>query len=484
MNDRNRDIGISVVIPVYNTEPYLRRCLESVLENVEESDEIIIIDDGSTDNSAAICMEIEEQNPSVTYIRQDNVGLGCTRNRGVQIASNEYIIFIDSDDYWKSGLLEKVRKRLINKKIDILYFDAECIYENNSAELKKEFCEEQYCRVGKISNELMTGAAFWAESYPEYFIVSACMAVFRRTFLLEHEIRFQEGIYFEDLIFSLQAVLEADQVQYLPEQLYVRRYRTSSIMVSETTLKKLENYVCMLERICEYAIQFREKCADDVLWKLYDFPYRTLSHFEYMEKKYQGGSAELSALEIRAYRAVFSLTVNDNAVDCVSGGKFLYALLEIEKRDYADVLIHELFSPKYGDGLTVQKVWKIYQMNYRKAVHTEIQKLPIFDRAARVGIYGGGKAAEGLIKECSRIGKITDHLCIIESSAEEGKKFLEKYPIISITDAGDRIDAVILSSYRYQREMLKMTKQYLTDSTKVILLHDSKIGPIWWTFLS
>ncbi len=483
MNNGTSKAGISVIIPVYNTEQYLQKCIESVLYNIEENDEIIIIDDGSTDNSAVVCRRFQEKNANIIFVSQKNMGLGCTRNRGMHIATKEYVIFLDSDDYWKDNLLAEVKKRLAYVKSDIVYFDAECMYEPDSIGYKDKIYADQYRRIGKMPIDIMKGETFFAESYPEYFIVSACMAVFRKEFLFDHKIAFQEGIYFEDNIFSLQAMLEAAQVQYIPEQLYVRRYRAASIMVSGINLRKLDNYVCMLERICEYILRNQDKCDENILWKLHDFPYRILDHFIGMERKYQGKEDDFYTLEIRAYRAVFSLAAQRGVGDCVSGGRLLNALLSIERKDYCEALINESFAHGAEDGLTLRKAWQMYQAEYKKSVDNVIRRLPIFEQHAKIGIYGGGSAAGELIKRCERIGRMADHICIIESDVEGEKIFLEKYPVVSIKNIGHALDIVIISSYRYQREMLEMAKKYLTDDTEIILLHDSKIGPIWWKYL-
>ena len=113
----------SVIIPIYNTELYLRECIDSVINQNFHDYEIILVIDGSTDGSLKICYEYEKNHSTVRVINQTNMGPSIARNRAIDSSNGEYIIFLDSDDYWlKSNFLEVAAKKLEYHKSDIIFF--------------------------------------------------------------------------------------------------------------------------------------------------------------------------------------------------------------------------------------------------------------------------------------------------------------------------------------------------------------------------
>ena len=99
---------LSVIVPVYNTERYLTTCLESILDQIYSNIEVIVVDDGSTDESGKICDEIAKRDSRVTVIHKDNAGLSSARNIGIQVASGKYIAFVDSDDFLDRNCYKKI----------------------------------------------------------------------------------------------------------------------------------------------------------------------------------------------------------------------------------------------------------------------------------------------------------------------------------------------------------------------------------------
>lgn len=99
---------VSIIIPVYNTEKYLRKCVESVIKQTYQDFEIIIIDDGSNDSSPALCDSLAIENPKIKVIHQKNAGLSAARNKGLEISSGDYILFLDSDDYMNENALQNL----------------------------------------------------------------------------------------------------------------------------------------------------------------------------------------------------------------------------------------------------------------------------------------------------------------------------------------------------------------------------------------
>lgn len=119
----NKDKMISVIIPVYNVEKYIDRCIESVVNQTFADFEVVLIDDGSTDCSGIKCLEWEKTDSRIHVVQQQNKGLGPTRNLGVQLAKYEYITFLDSDDWWDVHYLEKMMQPILENDVDIVCCD-------------------------------------------------------------------------------------------------------------------------------------------------------------------------------------------------------------------------------------------------------------------------------------------------------------------------------------------------------------------------
>ncbi len=126
-NNKNK---LSIIVPIYNVENYLDKCLESIINQDDGRYELILVNDGSTDNSSMICEKWIKEYPSTIYIEQDNKGLGPARMTGVYAASGEYITFVDSDDWIREDYVSKMLDVALNKKSDIVYCDT--MYTNDS----------------------------------------------------------------------------------------------------------------------------------------------------------------------------------------------------------------------------------------------------------------------------------------------------------------------------------------------------------------
>ena len=114
---------ISVIIPVYNVEIYIKKCIDSVLNQTFQNFEIILIDDGSTDNSGRICNEYVLKDNRIKVIHQNNAGLSAARNKGIDVSSGNYICFLDSDDWYSNNALEEFINLVINYNADISIID-------------------------------------------------------------------------------------------------------------------------------------------------------------------------------------------------------------------------------------------------------------------------------------------------------------------------------------------------------------------------
>lgn len=193
-------VAISVLVPVYNVEKTLERCLESILKQTFKDYEVIMVDDGSTDNGGAICDRYAEKYENFRVIHKKNEGLGPTRNIGIREAQGEYIYHCDSDDWLKEDLLEKAYSAITKADADVLVFGYDLFTEKNGKFLP-------YGTV-TVKDETFTDKKavqkFFTEQYFNSFVVlSAWNRLYKRAFLLENELFFPPLRRCQDMAYSL-----------------------------------------------------------------------------------------------------------------------------------------------------------------------------------------------------------------------------------------------------------------------------------------
>lgn len=217
---------ISVIVPIYKVETYLDECISSIVEQTHKNLEIILVDDGSPDNCPAICDNWAKKDERIKVIHKSNGGLSDARNAGIDVASGEYIAFVDSDDYIKPDMIEKLHAAIRREDADI----AVCGILN--CEDGKETAWGCHSVIGtpeKILTMLYDDAA-----YP----VSAWNKLYRRS--CWKELRFPIGKTCEDAFTTYQLVHNAKPIVMIPEALYCYRIRPGSIMTSSFSLKKMD----------------------------------------------------------------------------------------------------------------------------------------------------------------------------------------------------------------------------------------------------
>lgn len=168
---------VSIIVPVYNTAAYLSRCIESLVNQTYSDLQIILIDDGSTDSSGKIADEWQTKDPRIEVYHQPNQGQSAARNVGLQHARGEYIAFVDSDDY-----------------IDSNYFSTML----QAADDATDCVQTGYCRVKQDGEHIK---AYHPKHFYQY--TSPCMRLYRRAFMDQHQLRFPEGMIYEDVLFSI-----------------------------------------------------------------------------------------------------------------------------------------------------------------------------------------------------------------------------------------------------------------------------------------
>lgn len=218
---------VSIVIPIYNVESYLDRCINSVVLQTYENVEIILIDDGSTDRSSEICDEWAARDSRIVVIHKQNAGLGMARNSGIDKARGKYIFFFDSDDYVDTDIVRKCVENAQKNDSDVVIYGRYCVYEDGRIGKGEIKTEKTVYTDEMINNELLPGMF----TYDMGFGVSAWGRMYRLDIINENGIRFvsEREIISEDAYFTLEFFPRVTRASILKENLYYYYNRISSL---------------------------------------------------------------------------------------------------------------------------------------------------------------------------------------------------------------------------------------------------------------
>lgn len=235
---------VSVVIPVYNVAPWVRECLDSVTGQTYTNLEIIVIDDGSTDEGGRICDEYSRDS-RVRVIHQKNGGLGHARNVGMDLATGKYIVFLDSDDYWRDDTVEELCRMAEKDRTQVIAFSANVWFDGVESVKHPDYSYTVQTGI------VQTGVDSLRTKNREYYS-QACLRFYLLSYLREQQFRFDEGVIHEDESFSFLAYLCAERVECVGKRYYTRRYRAGSIMMTLDLAESAKGYLAATETVYRF----------------------------------------------------------------------------------------------------------------------------------------------------------------------------------------------------------------------------------------
>ena len=242
---KNEKVKISVIVPIYNVEKYLKKCLDSIINQTFKEFEIILVDDGSTDNSEMICKEYRRKDSRIVYLKKNNGGLSDARNYGLDYANGEYVAFIDSDDYLEKNFLEFLYRAIRTSKSEVAVCGFVIEYEDEKNLQDVSLHEDNVTITGK---DLLHRVMKYKDGYS---YVVAWNKLYKRE--LFDNIKFAKGKVYEDEWINYPLFWNVDKVYLLDKKLYHYVQRTGSIKNSRMSLKKIESMNEMLkDRILFY----------------------------------------------------------------------------------------------------------------------------------------------------------------------------------------------------------------------------------------
>lgn len=248
---------VSIIIPVFNVEKYLEECINSVIKQDLNKMEIIIINDGSTDKSLDIINYYHDNYKFITVINQENKGLSYSRNIGIEKANGKYIVFLDGDDYINSTCLSEFYYICEENDLDILafdyimYFEDEDIFENDKKNTLP-YSKEIY------NGENLFNLLFESDIEKGYAVVY----MYKKSFLINNNLKFYNGILYEDGLFICKALIRANRTMYIPRDAYVYRIRANSIVNSVPTNLNVNSNIIIIDELMKFYKENEENLKD------------------------------------------------------------------------------------------------------------------------------------------------------------------------------------------------------------------------------
>ncbi|NTW71212.1 MAG: glycosyltransferase [Eubacteriaceae bacterium] len=247
---------VSIIIPVYNTEKYISKCIDSIMGQAFTDFDLILVNDGSTDNSGKICNNYASEDDRISVIHKPNGGQSSARNAGLAIAKGEYISFIDSDDWIDPDFYCTLVEYADSNRADI----AACnLYVVNQWDQIRPFTPDAkskiYSRAEAVeeifSNRILT--------------FSPCNKIYRRHIF--ENLRFDQDIILEDMDIAYKIIHRANKIVYLEQPLYYYRYNNESTLRKKFTLKRIDEYE-VKKRMYEFYLKNYPELADQVYLEL------------------------------------------------------------------------------------------------------------------------------------------------------------------------------------------------------------------------
>ena len=238
----SKDILLSIIIPVYNTEEYISKCLDSIIESDISDIEVIIVNDGSRDGSLKICESYASKIPYIRIISQQNRGLSAARNVGVTHAVGKYISYIDSDDFVKPKLFSQMisylklhsETELFVADFNMVRAEGDVFFEKKIVQIGERTVVEE--GLGFLPQMLEKRQCFW----------NVWRYVYRRDFLEKHNITFKEGYLCEDLDYTAKVLMAEPKTVFVYFPYYCYRVSRKNSLMNHTTVKRISDTVEIL----------------------------------------------------------------------------------------------------------------------------------------------------------------------------------------------------------------------------------------------
>lgn len=434
-----KEIKVSVIIPVYNTELYLKECIDSILEQTLDAIEIIIINDGSTDGSLQIIKEYEIKHSNIKAINQSNQRQGTARNTGLKVASGEYVYFIDSDDILDNRALEYCYNLASKMKLDMLIFEAD-IFGNIVGKNSEQYLYHR--RINEI-NEIVYGMEFLAKNYYRISMLNIPFTLYNRCFLVENKLQFLEKFFYEDYEFYYRTLEFNPKMMIINKIFYHRRFRDNSVMTSSITELSIMDKINIYNEIQEKSLAITKS--------LY-----LMICIRGMRKTLQECKKNNINLNSDNIQYIVNILKNIDVENCN-----ISALMDIQ---YCMYLLNDILKEKLYDEKVYYRV-----KSYLKRI---VFKLDTYNEKHIIGIYGYGDDCKAFLDIIERIyGELKCKRIYIQTKSVDTN--MNKKNVYCIKDLSDiKINTILIGSFYYEKEIQESVKKHINYKCKVYSLKD------------
>ena len=243
--EENPGLQLSIIVPVYNVENYIRPCMESVFQQGLDEDcfEVIIVNDGTEDNSMEVIQDIIDKHKNIIVINQENQGLSVARNNGIAMAKGQYILMPDSDDLLIENSLKPILEIAIETKVDMVVADF-LRMSNDEINNFKGICNAKIKIKEKTGEQLMLEDLNANQCY-------VWKSLFRRSFLIDNQISFYPGVCYQDVPFTHECYIKADRCIRTSQQFYIYRKGRPGAATFSYSLKKGKDFCTVIAKTWE-----------------------------------------------------------------------------------------------------------------------------------------------------------------------------------------------------------------------------------------
>lgn len=410
---------VSIIIPVYNVADYLKECLDSVLNQTYKNFEIIIVNDGSTDNSKEIILKYKKNHPNISVIDQENQGLSEARNAGLRIAKGKYIYFLDSDDKIHDSLLEKCITIFKKYNVDLINFG----YES--------FIGKQVIKQNKILGDsiILSGYDFFKKSAEESlghnFNVWSYM--YKKDFLIKNKLKFVKGLIYEDSELFVRILMKNPKIYILNDHLYSYRLREDSI----TSAK-------------HYSLNYLT--STNIIINTYKSFMKQVPELEDIFKKYMTHWTSVKLNVLKKLEFIDKDSLIHEIYDCIQLNKILNIDLNINSIEHLKELMNT-----YKNVLD-SSIKAIMNSEMKKLTEIRNKKLinvPLNDEKSLVGIYGISNHTKNLLEYYNdNISKINARVILIDSFSNKTYNHEFNAEVINVTDIKDYdFNCILISAF-------------------------------------
>lgn len=455
---------LSIIIPVYNTEKYIKKCIDSCLRLHGVQIEIIVINDGSTDGVLNVIDENYAMLENLYIYTTENKGLSAARNYGMKKATGDYIIFLDSDDWLRTDINKILENDSELTQLDVLFYNCQSLDECDGYRLYPEKHYPIDCDKTFSGEEIMR----WSRNNFACggFLHYAWCGIYNREFLCKHDICFLDGILYEDYDFWFKVLLHAKKIRYSNRICYGYRLRKNSITHSSFSPKILDSFFLTVKSIL------------------------SPKHLSDAYLACAGANLELFVIYCEARISYQGATiVSDDVYDGTLKSKYeIIKLIDVkyveDTLDHVKIkyrlLSHVIFCFGVYDDVLLNKLFKL-RKKITDIVVIEMRHWGLGDSTRSIGLYGSGEQADVMLNTyCAFIGEVKAQCYYIDSYASSYERKHYNRPIINIDDIDkENIDEVIICSSCHEESMRLMMEEKWPDVKLYSPYRESNYSMMW-----